>query len=336
MSDFVKNIGKISKSIEVIEYFDLVPEDNRLTFFPIARPGIFKYYQDALKQYWTVGEICTTTDTIHYQTKLTSGERRSVDFIVAFFAASDGIVNVNIAKRLKKDVKMQDAQYFYNFQISMEDIHAHTYSILLDAIIPRKEDRDRLINAAATVPSVKLMTEYMFKIIDSTEPLPKRLLMTACVEGIFFTGCFCIIYWLQNRGLMPALGHSNELIAKDESLHTYFSMYLYTLVKPQHKLAAAEIRDVFTEAVDIAIEFIKEALPQGMIGMNAELMIDYIKCQADNLASLIDLPVVYGTKHNFHFMDQINMTNRTNFFERRVSEYAKTQSVDDGTIATDF
>lgn len=323
-------------SKNVPNYFDLVPEDNRMTTFPIARSGIFEYYQDAVDRFWTRKEICTSQDVIDFATKLIPGEQRVIEFIVAFFAASDGIVNINLAKRFKKEVPMQDAIYFYNFQIMMEDIHAHVYSILLEDIIPDKERREYLINAATTIKTVKSMTEYMQRIIASDDPLPKRLLMMACVEGIFFTGCFCIIYWFQTRGLMPALGHSNELIARDESLHTYFAMYLYTLVNPQYHLPLAEVVSIFTEAVDIAVEFIKEALPEGLLGMNATLMTEYIKNQADNLASLIDIPGIFNTGHNFHFMDQINMTNRTNFFERKVSEYAKAQTVDDGSIAIDF
>lgn len=315
----------------------LIPEDSRLTTFPIARPALWSYYQDATKCYWTVEEISPSLDIQHYETRLTDGERRFIQHVLAFFAASDGIVNLNLAKRFKEDVSILEANYFYDFQIAMENVHANTYSLLLDAIIPDREDRDRLLNAAQTMPVIKKMSAYMFKCMESDAPFADRLLRMACVEGIFFTGCFCAIYWLQNRGLMPALGHSNELIARDEALHTMFALFMYTMIEHDQQLSVARVHAVMTEAVELAKEFIIDALPEGLSEMNAELMIPYIECQADNLMSLIDVPVLYGSKHDFHFMEQINLTNRTNFFERRVSEYAKAQAdTSDYTFDADF
>jgi ribonucleoside-diphosphate reductase subunit M2 len=306
----------------------LLPEDSRLTTFPIARPAVFAWYQDAYKCYWTVEEISTSVDVIHYESKLTPGERHFVKYVLAFFAASDGIVNLNLAQRFKKDIPILEVGYFYDFQIMMENVHAHMYSILLDSIIPSQAEREKLFNAIKTMPIITKMSQYMFKCIDSAEPFAVRLLRMACVEGIFFTGCFCAIYWLQNRGLMPALGHSNELIARDEALHTMFAMYLYTLLEPEYQLPEATIKKIFVEAVNLAKEFIGEALPTELSEMNAGLMGSYIECQADNLVTLINLPVIYGSKHDFLFMEQQNLVNRTNFFERRVSEYAKAATAD--------
>jgi ribonucleotide reductase beta subunit family protein with ferritin-like domain len=257
---------------------------------------------------------------------------------LAFFAASDGIVNLNLAERFKKDIGILEATYFYDFQMMMENVHAQTYSLLLETIIPDSKERADLLNAIETIPVIAKMSQYMFKCIQSDAPLPERLLRMACVEGLFFTGCFCAIYWLQSRGLMPGLGMSNELIARDEGLHTMFAMFLYTLIEPQYKLNQAQVAAILTEAVDLAKEFILDALPNGLRSMNAQLMTDYIQCQADNLATLIDMNPIYGSTHDFPYMEQINLSNRTNFFERRVTEYGrKTEAeADDSAITDDF
>jgi len=325
-------------SIQPVCPIDLIPEDGRLTTFPIARPDIFAWYTDSADCYWTVNELTLSEDPEHYKTRLSAGEQHFVKYVLAFFSASDGIICLNVSERFKKDIPILEVQYFYDYQIMMENVHAHTYSILLDAIIPSQTERETLLNAITTMPIITKMSKYMFRCIDSEAPFAERLLSMACVEGIFFTGCFCAIYWLQNRGLMPALGHSNELIARDEALHTMFAMYLYTLVKPELKLSRVEIVRVVSTAVDLAKEFIHEALPESLPEMSAELMIPYIECQADNLVSLIDSPPIYNASHNFTFMDQQNMCNRTNFFERRVSEYSKVSTADVGNFdtATDF
>lgn len=318
--------------------FHLIPEDQRLTTFPIPmrRRGLWKYYEDAYKSFWTTEEISLSKDVEHWETKLTPGQKRFVKYVLAFFAASDGIVNLNLAKRFKKDVKILEAGYFYDFQIMMENMHAHMYSLLLESLIPSKTEREELLNAIHTIPVIKKMGDFMFKCIDSDAPFAERLLRMACVEGVFFTGCFCAIYWLQNQGLMPGLGHSNELIARDEALHTYFAMYVYTLLEADHKLETSRIKEIVHEAVTLAKEFIADALPTGLAEMNAQLMGDYIESQADNLVTLIDCPVIYNAKHDFHFMEQINLQNRTNFFERRVSEYSKAQSAETEDFGTDF
>lgn len=316
----------------------LTPQDARLTTFPIARPDLFAWYEDATMCFWSVKEISVSKDVIDYATKLTPGEQHFVKHVLAFFAASDGIVNVNLAKRFKKDIPILEATYFYNYQIMTEDIHAHMYSILLDAIIPDKVERHSLLNAVETMPIIARMSKFMYDAISSEASLAERLLRMACVEGIFFTGCFCAIYWLQARGVMPALGHSNELIARDEGLHTMFALYLYNMISADEKLDAIAVGKIITEAVDLASDFIRESLPTGLSGMNSALMIPYIQSQADNLVSLIDMPAFYEAKHDFHFMEQQNLANRANFFERRASEYNKLHAADTGDfeIATDF
>lgn len=314
-----------------MEYIDLLPEDSRLTTFPIVRQDIFDLYQKAKLSLWTPEEIKVSTDVTDYDDKLTADMRHFVDYVLAFFAASDGIVNINLAERFKKDIPIIEVTYFYNLQIAMEDIHAHTYSILLHTIVRSEKRRNELFNAIENIPTIKKMSQYMFECINSDAPLPERLLRMACVEGIFFTGCFCAIYWLQKRGLMPGLGLSNSFIARDECLHTIFALYLYFhLIKDEKKLSTKQIHDIFTEAVNIAKEFIHAALPVNLPEMNAKLMCDYIENQADNLLALIHVPLLYGTKHILHFMDMQNMDNFTNYFERRVSEYSKAVCVDAG------
>lgn len=316
--------------------FNVLPEDNRMTTFPIMHKGIWDYYTDAKKKFWTVEEISIRDDAFDFANKLNDNERHAVKFILAFFAASDGIVNVNLAERFKNEVPMLEAKYFYNFQIMIEDVHAHMYSLLLDTIIPNASEREKLFKAAETIPVINTMSDWMHQTISSDAPFAERLLRMACVEGIFFQGCFCFIYWLQQRGLMPGLGQSNELIAIDEGFHTIFALYLYTLIKPEYAVSPDIIRKIFDDAVNIAIEFVKATIPNPMNGMNADLMISYVKNTADNLLALIDQPALYATRHEFHFMDQINMMNRTNFFERRAAEYMKTKKTDDGSIADSF
>ncbi len=305
----------------------LIPEDARLTTFPLARPALYAWYQDAVNCFWSTNDLDLSGDAADYL-KLSAGDQHFVKYILAFFAASDGIVNLNLAERFKKDIRILEAQYFYDFQVTMENIHATTYSMLLDTIIPSPEERYMLLHAMETIPIVQKISQYMFKCIESSASLAERLLRMACVEGILFTGCFCAIYWLQERGVMRGLGHSNELIARDEALHTLFAMFLYNMISPDQRLSREDLVAVIVEAVNLAKEFCNEALPHGLVGMNAGLMIPYIECQADNLVALIDQPKIYGSTHDLKFMEQLNLPNRTNFFERRVSEYSQAKKPD--------
>lgn len=314
-----------------------IPGDNRLTTFPIARPGVFAYYKDAEAAHWGVAEVALSKDAEDWH-KLSPQQQHAVKAILAFFAASDKIVNINIVKRFKKDIPILEVEYFYDTQVAIENIHAHMYSLLLDTIVPDATERENLLNATKTIPVITLISDYMFKCINSEEPFAKRILRMACVEGVFFTGCFCIIYWLTAKGLMPGLGQSNELIARDEALHATFAMFLYDMIEPQYKLTREEIYEIFKEAVEIARQFVVYALPNAMTGMNSTLMLQYVQCCADNMLALIDVPPLYKAKHEFHFMDQINLRNRTGFFERRVSEYGKVKNADKvkGEVKRDF
>jgi ribonucleoside-diphosphate reductase beta chain len=320
-----------------IQYIPKIQGDDRLTTFPICRPATFAYYEDAEAARWGVKEVSLAKDAEDWH-KLSKPQQHSVKAILAFFAAGDKIVNINIIKRFKKDLPILEIEYFYDSQVAMENVHAHMYSLLLDTIIPDASERARLLNAAAGIPTIKIMSDYMFKCIDSGEPFPKRILRMVCVEGVFFTGCFCIIYWLTSHGLMPGLGQSNELIARDEALHATFAMFIYDMIGREHKLSQEEIYEIFREAVEIAIKFVDYALPEPMPEMNRELMSMYVKCCADNLLALINVPPLYKAKHEFHFMDQINLRNRAGFFERRVSEYGKPKSSDkvQGEVKRDF
>jgi len=318
-------------------YFESVDGDHRLTMFPVGRQGMWQLYKQAQKCFWVPEEINFSRDRTDYESRLTPGQQRFVDRVLAFFAASDKIVNINIAKRFKEDVNIMEADAFYDFQMAMENIHAETYALQLDTIVGDRAKRDSLLSALETMPSVKTLTDYMFRCIDSSEPFPRRLLMMACVEGVFFSGCFCAIYWLRNRGLMPGLGHANELIARDEGLHTQFALYLYMQLLGDCRLDAATTHDVFREAVSIAKSFVLDALPEPLPEMNAGLMSQYIECVADGLLRLIDVPPLYRVKNPFPFMEQLNLDNKTNFFETRVSEYSKPKnSKGEWDVAADF
>lgn len=302
--------------------FDLIAEDARMTTMPIGRPLLFEAYQKALKCFWTVGEVDLSKDVADFAS-LTSREQHFIKHVLAFFAASDKIVNVNLLARFISDVPLPEASYFYNFQTTMEDIHAHMYSLQLNTIVPDAAERKHLFAAMTTIPVIAAMTKYMFDTIDSEASLAERLIRMACVEGIFFTGCFCAIYWFRQRGLMPGLGAANEFIARDEGLHTVFAMLVYNQLRESVKLDTARVHELIREAVLIAKAFVCDALPVSLPEMNSTLMGEYIECTADELVKLINVNVVYGTAQPFAFMNMINMKNKGNFFETRVTEYSK-------------
>lgn len=306
-----------------------LPGDTRLTVTPIARPDLFEYYKTALQCHWIVEEVDLSTDRFHYMTKLTDGQRHFVDFVLSFFAVSDKIVNINLAKRFKEEVPIYEAELFYDFQIAMENIHAEMYSLQLDAIIPDPKRREELLNGIENIPTIAKMGEWMKQCITSTESFPIRLLRMACVEGIFFTSCFCAIYWLKNLGLMPGLGMANEFIARDEGLHTLFALHLFKMVQRKYRPTDKQIKEIVEAAVKIAKEFTVAALPIDLPEMNARLMGNYIECSADNLLTIIDVEPIYKTKNPFAFSVQLNLTNRVNFFERRNSAYSKKRKVDE-------
>jgi ribonucleotide reductase beta subunit family protein with ferritin-like domain len=298
-----------------------LPSDDRLTTFPVGRPDVFRWFEKSMHTYWTPNEVKMDKDATDYETKLAPQMRHFIDYILAFFASADGLVNFNIATRFREEIDIIEVSYFYDFQMTMENIHALTYSMLLDEIIKAQEAKTRLLDAVKTIPVIGKITAFMSKCINSDAIFAERLLRFACVEGIFFQGCFCGIFWLKKRGLMPGLVFSNEQISRDEKLHTEFACYLYNMLS--EKLTRKQVIAVLDEAVAVADAFIIEALPPGIPDMNAALMLDYIKCQGDELIFLIGEEPHYGVSHQFDFMNQINMANHTDFFERRVSEYSK-------------
>lgn len=302
----------------------LYPEDARMTTYPLHRPGMFKFYTDAVAMFWSADEVDLSNDAMHYA-ELTSGERRFIDFILAFFSASDGFVTNNL-DRFLTDVPIIEARYFFEFQKAMENTHAHMYSELIESLVPDAIRRRDLFQAVTGMPIITKITNYIAATTKSEAGFAERLLRMACIEGILFTGCFCAIYHFQQRGIMPGLAQSNEFIAKDEALHTLFAVYLYSLIESCHALRTTQVHEIVREFVVLAQEFIDEALPEPISGMNKKLLCDYIEAQADNLVDLMGVKKIYGTTHIFTFMFQQNLCNRTNFFERKLTDYMKISS----------
>lgn len=298
----------------------LVADDNRFVMFPIKYDDIWKMYKKQIDCFWRAEEIDLTKDLNHWDT-LNADEKMFISMILAFFAASDGIVLENLASRFMSDVQISEARAFYGFQIAMENIHSETYSILIDTYIKNSTEKEKLFNAIQNYPCIKKKSDWAQKWIhDNRSSFATRLIAFACVEGIFFSGAFCSIYWLKKRGLMPGLTFSNELISRDEALHTEFAVLLYS--KLNKKLDKSRIYEIIKEAVEIETEFICDALPCRLIGMNSDLMTQYIKFVADRLSLQLGYDKIYNANNVFSFMELISLSSKCNFFERRVSEYA--------------
>jgi len=298
----------------------LLPDDNRFVTFPIKYKDIWDMYKKQVDCFWRAEEIDLTKDLHNWQS-LEQGEKYFISMILAFFAASDGIVLENLAARFMNDVQVSEARAFYGFQIAMESIHSEVYSILIETYIKDKEEKYKLFNAIDNFPCIKKKSEWAQKWIhDKNSNFASRLVAFACVEGIFFSGAFCSIYWLKKRGLMPGLTFSNELISRDEALHCEFAVLLYS--KLSEKIDKNRIYEIIKEAVDIEIEFICDALPCKLIGMNSELMTQYIKFVADRLVVQLGCKKIYGVENCFPWMEMISLQGKTNFFEKRVSDYA--------------
>lgn len=299
----------------------LAENPNRYVIFPIKYPDIWKRYQDHLGVFWTTDEIPLTDDLVDWN-KLNENERHFIKNILAFFAASDGIVMENLATRFSNEVQIPEARFFYAFQTFMEAIHSQTYSLLIDTYIKDNAEKNKLFNAIQTIPSVAKKAKWALKWInDMDSSFATRLVAFAAVEGIFFSGSFCAIYWLKKRGLMPGLTFSNELISRDEGLHTDFACLLYSYIK--NRRLDEEIYEMFKEAVEIEKEFINDSIPCKLIGMNAELMSQYIEFVADRLLLQLGYDKLWNTKNPFDFMELISLRGKANFFERRVGEYKK-------------
>lgn len=293
---------------------------NRFVLFPIQHNDIWNMYKQAEASFWTVEEIDLAGDLGNWE-NLNDGERHFIKHVLAFFAASDGIVNENLALNFVHEVQLPEARCFYGFQIMMENIHSETYSLLIDTYVKDPKEKDKLFNALETVPCVGKKGEWAIKWINS-DNFAERLVAFAAVEGIFFSGSFCSIFWLKKRGLMPGLSFSNELISRDEGLHCDFACLLYTKYL-ENKLSHERIIEIIRDAVEIEKEFVTDALPVDLIGMNARLMVQYIEFVADRLLVALGVSKIYNVTNPFDFMEMISLQGKTNFFEKRVAEYQK-------------
>ena len=292
---------------------------DRFVLLPIKYPAIWEMYKKSEASFWTAEEIDLSDDQKHWD-NLNSGERHFISHILAFFSASDGIVNENLAVNFMSEVQLPEARCFYGFQIMMENIHAETYALLIDTYIKDPEEKDRLFHAIDTVPAVKRKAEWALRWIDNGN-FAERLVAFAAVEGIFFSGSFCSIFWLKKRGLMPGLTFSNELISRDEGMHCEFACLLYSML--ENKLSEEQVHGIIRDAVEIEKEFVTDALPVALIGMNAKLMSQYIEFVADRWISELGYKKIYGATNPFDFMEMISLQGKTNFFEKRVAEYQK-------------
>lgn len=292
----------------------------RFVLFPIKHKEIWQMYKQAEASFWTAEEIDLSTDIIDWEKRLTADEKHFIKHVLAFFAASDGIVNENLAINFMNEVQYPEARCFYGFQIMMENIHSEAYSLLIDTYIQDSAEKNFLFNAIETVPCVTRKANWALRWITQGS-FAERLVAFAAVEGIFFSGSFCSIFWLKKRGLMPGLSFSNELISRDEGLHCDFACLLYSQL--QHKLDPKDVQDIIAKAVEIEREFVCDALPVKLIGMNSDLMCQYIEFVADRLLVALGVPKVFHATNPFDFMDLISIPGKTNFFERRVSEYQK-------------
>ncbi|XP_074335610.1 ribonucleoside-diphosphate reductase small chain-like [Apium graveolens] len=298
----------------------LAENPDRFCMFPIQYPQIWEMYKKAEASFWTAEEVDLSQDNAHFQT-LTPNEKHFITHVLAFFAASDGIVLENLAGRFMKEVQVAEARAFYGFQIAIENIHSEMYSLLLETYIKDSGEKSRLFRAIDTIPCVEKKAKWALRWIDGGESFAERLIAFACVEGIFFSGSFCAIFWLKKRGLMPGLTYSNELISRDEGLHCDFACLLYDLlrVKPSEE----RVKGIVADAVEIEREFVCDALPCALVGMNGDLMSEYIMFVADRLLDALGYGKMYNVQNPFDWMELISLQGKTNFFEKRVGEYQK-------------
>lgn len=292
---------------------------NRFVLFPIKYNQIWEMYKKSVANFWTTEEILFNQDKSDWSLKLNDNEKYFIKNILAFFAASDGIVNENLCLRFIKDIEIPEVRCFYGFQIAMENIHSETYSLMIETLIP--EEKEHLFDAINNSKPIKSKADWALKWIESNEDFRKRLVAFACVEGIFFSGAFCSIFWLKKRGLMPGLSFANELISRDEGMHCIFATLIYSMLN--QKLSYSEILEIITESVDIEINFITESLPCRLIGMNSDLMIKYIKFCADRLLLQLGYQKYYNINNPFDFMEEISLDFKTNFFEKKNSNYQR-------------
>ena len=301
---------------------------NRFVLFPIQHHDIWNFYKKSQASFWTAEEIDLSDDLADYE-NLEEGEKHFINNVLAFFAASDGIVNENLAENFVREVQYPEAKCFYGFQIMMENIHSETYSLLIDTYVKDKAEQDKYFKAIETIPCVQEKATWALQWINSPS-FAERLIAFAAVEGIFFSGSFCSIFWLKKRGLMPGLSFSNELISRDEGLHCDFAVHLHN-VHVQDRVPQEKIKEIIISALDIEKSFITDSLPVDLIGMNSTLMKQYLEFVADRLLVDLKCEKVYNVNNPFDFMQNIALQNKTNFFEKRVAEYAKANVGTDST-----
>ncbi|EXF82227.1 ribonucleotide reductase [Colletotrichum fioriniae PJ7] len=324
--EVIKNENKIviAPGIKEQEKDEPLLQENgqRFVLFPIKYHEIWQMYKKAEASFWTAEEIDLSKDLHDWNNKINDDEKYFISHILAFFAASDGIVNENLVERFSGEVQVPEARCFYGFQIMMENIHSETYSLLIDTYIKEPAQRTYLFNAIDTIPAIRKKADWALKwISDENSSFAQRLVAFAAVEGIFFSGAFASIFWLKKRGLMPGLTFSNELISRDEGLHTDFACLLYSHLK--HRPNKQVIEDIIVDAVKIEQEFLTEALPCALLGMNSNLMKQYIEFVADRLLVALGNDKVYKSSNPFDFMENISLGGKTNFFEKRVADYQK-------------
>jgi len=307
---------------------------DRFVIFPIQHQDIWEWYKKQEASIWTAEEIDLHQDVIDWENKLTHDERYFIKHILAFFAASDGIVNENLAENFVSEVQYSEAKFFYGFQIMMENIHSEVYSLLIDTYVKNEVEKNELFQAIEVFPAIKLKADWALKWIESPS-FAERLIAFAAVEGIFFSGSFCSIFWLKKRGLLPGLTFSNELISRDEGLHCDFAVHLHNnhIV---NKVPKERITEILVDALDIERKFITESLPVSLIGMNAKLMTQYLEFVTDRLLMEFGCDKVYNASNPFDFMEMISLEGKTNFFEKRVSEYQKAGVKSGGTGSISF
>ncbi len=299
----------------------LAENKDRFVIFPIQHHDLWEWYKKQEACIWTAEEIDLSEDLNHWNNKLSDDERYFIKHILAFFAASDGIVNENLAENFVNEVQYSEAKFFYGFQIMMENIHSETYSLLIDTYVKDEKEKHTLFTAIDNFPAIKKKADWALQWIDSPS-FAERLIAFAAVEGIFFSGSFCSIFWLKKRGLLPGLTFSNELISRDEGMHCDYAVHLHNhhLI---NKVPKERITEILVDALDIEREFITESLPVSLIGMNSKLMTQYLEFVTDRLLVELDCEKVYNATNPFDFMDMISLQGKTNFFEKRVSEYQK-------------
>ena len=299
----------------------LKPNPKRFTLLPIKYDKVWKFYKKATSAIWFFEEIDLHYDMIDWSDKLDDNERWFIEHVLAFFNSSDMVINENLAQNFLNEIQIPEIRCFYSFQMTIENIHSETYSMLIDTFIKDKVKKDMLFNAIENIPCIKKKAEWAMKWINGNQSFAERLCAFATIEGIFFSGAFCSIFWLKKRGLMPGLTFSNELISRDEGLHTDFACLLYSMLA--NKLSQERIYEIISEAVSYEKEFVTDALPVGLIGMNSKLMSEYIEFCADRLIYALGYNKLYNTLNPFDWMELISLQGKTNFFEKRVSDYAK-------------